>query len=111
VRWSLHKYLRWFKAKFLFKIVFMVGLKTFSVPAPDPVATHRVLCPENHLLPRIIVYSPFDIRGPYRPLCPSCGSDAVTIDGWSPFRRVIDMEECVFVVSRRYRCAKKHKYH
>jgi len=111
VRWSLPKYLRWFKARILFKNFFLVGLKTFSVPAPDPVATHRVLCPEDHLLPRIIVYSPFDIRGPYRPFCPSCGSDAVTLDGWSPFRRVIDMEECVFVVSRRYRCAKKHKDH
>lgn len=111
MRWSLPRYLRWFKTKKLFKNFFLIGMRTFNVPSPDPIAAQRVLCPEDHLLPRIIIYSPFDIRGSYRPFCPSCGSDAVTLDGWSPFRRVADMDECVLVVSSRYRCTKKHKNH
>ena len=57
----------------------------------------------------MIFYAPFDLRGPYRPFCHSCGSVEVNADGWSTFRRVIDRQECIFAICGRYRCTKKHK--
>jgi len=82
---------------------------SFLVTPPNALAAGRVLFSEDWFLPRVLVYALFDMLGPYRPFCPTCGTGAVNQDGWSTFRQVIDLNECIFVVCRRYRCTNKHK--
>lgn len=107
-RWTLPKYLASVKLHVL-KTGLFLRMLSYTINPPDALAAGRVLFPEDWCLPRVLVYAPFDMRGPYRPSCPTCGTDAVIQDGWSTFRRVIDLDECIFVVCRRYRCTKKHK--
>jgi len=108
-RWTVRLYKQWVKMRLVKGNHVLHKMVSFTVNPPDPVAAQHILCHEDYYLPRIIVHAPFDLRGPYRPFCPTCGSEDVTADGWSNFRRVIDMDECVFAICRRYRCSKNHK--
>jgi len=108
-RWTVRLYKQWVKRRLVKGNHVLHKMVSFTVNPPDPVAAQHILCPEDYYLPRIIVHAPFDLRGPYRPFCPTCGSEDVTADGWSNFRRVIDMDECIFAIFRRYRCSKNHK--
>ena len=107
-RWTLPKYLASVKEHVLKTGLFLRTL-SFLVTPPNALAAGRVLFPEDWCVPRVLVYAPFDMLGPYRPFCPTCGTAAVNQNGWSTFRRVIDLDECILVVCRRYRCTKKHK--
>jgi len=108
-RWTVRLYKKWVKTRLVKGNHDLHKMVSFTVKPPDPVAAQHILCPEDYYLPRIIVFAPFDLRGPYRPFCPTCRSEDVTADGWSNFRRVIDMEECIFAICRRFRCSKNHK--
>ena len=102
-------YKKWVKIRLVKCNHVLHKMVSFTENPPDPVAAQHILCPEDYYLPRIIVYAPFDLRGPYRPFCPTCGSEDATADGWSNFRRVIDMDKCIFAICRRYRCSMNYK--
>jgi len=107
-RCTLPKYLASVKLHEL-KTGLFLRMLAYAVNLPDALAAGRELFLEYWCLPRVLVYAPYDMRGTYRPFCPTCRTEAVVQDAWSTFRRVIDLEECIFVVCRLYRCTKEHK--
>lgn len=102
-------YLHEVKAKLVKDPKFLSRHKSFVIAPPDPIATQNWLKPSDLTLPRVLVYLPFDLRGSYQCRCPHCGSRNVVSNGYSSFRRVIDLDECLFTITRRYECRAGHR--
>lgn len=87
---------------------FLVKHKTFMIHPPDAIAAQRLTNPSDFYLPRVLLYLPFDLKDGCFARCPHCMSTNVTRDGYSQYRRVIDVEDFLFVITRRYECQAGH---
>jgi len=87
---------------------FIKKQKTFTINPPNPIAAQQSADPIAFCLPTIKVYLPHDLKGGPKVQCPNCGSRHVYSDGYSPYRRVIDLDECFFAITKRYECRAGH---
>lgn len=102
-------FLRQIKESLVSDPAYVSKLTNFVIHPPDPVATAGPLDADAYYVPRVMVYAPFDVKSSYRLHCPTCGSANVVMDGYTDFRRVVDLDDCLFVIGRRYRCKHTHK--
>jgi len=84
------------------------ALQSFIVYPPDPICRDRLVHPEDFYMTRLLWYVPFDISETYTAYCPHCKSTNVRVNGWSGYRRVIDVTGCFFAITRRYMCMEEH---
>lgn len=76
---------------------------------PDPIPSSKPWSPDVFYLPRVLLYAPYDMKGRRELRCPICNSDKVGLDGYTDFRRVVDLDNCLFTIARHYCCRQRHK--
>lgn len=95
--------------------IILVGDNWIMPPNPDTALENaffngKWICPKHFYYPRIYVFDYMASR-PYSqlPNCHIC-DQPVSFRGWNHnFRRVVDVEDCFFLISRRLYCAKCDK--
>lgn len=76
---------------------------------PHPLMSSSSENPSAFYLPKVLVFAPHaSKRSGDTKCCPRCGGNKVYGDGWSQFRRIIDVNDCFFVIGQRYRCQARH---
>lgn len=88
---------------------FFQSLHCNIIYPPHPLMSSSSENPSAFYLPKVLVFAPHaSKRSGDTKCCPRCGGNKVYGDGWSQFRRIIDVNDCFFVIGQRYRCQARH---
>ena len=85
--------------------IFDNGTLWFTAKNVLLLSEREKLNPESYVIPRLFVWVPRLLGAKIK--CPFCRSEDTTCKGWgdNPIaRRVVDLHDCYFVMSRRQRC-------
>lgn len=106
---AMQTYLNAIRHKLGNSSTYLTSLKSNVIHPPNPLLKANAASPEAFYLPKVIIFAPHSSKGNgYKKLCPVCNGSKVHGDGWSRFRRVIDVNDCFFIIAQRYRCQAKH---
>jgi hypothetical protein len=83
------------------------GRQGFTFLSPEPLTlTNARLIPEVHYYPVVHYFLPLDVDENLSIQCPLCDiADKLEGHGWSRARRVIGLEDCYYVRTRRMYCS------
>jgi hypothetical protein len=77
----------------------------------DPVAKSNDSCvdPSHFYIPPVFVWLPRMIWSHLKMPCPVCKNCNTEVHDWPPPRRVVDLDKCYYILTRRYKCRDCHE--
>lgn len=106
---AMQTYLNAIRHKLGTSTSFLTSLKSNVIYPPNPLLKANAASSEVFYRPKVIIFAPRSSKGNrHKKRCPVCNGSKVHGDGWTKFRWFIDVEDCFFIIAKRYRCQARH---